>query len=154
MFMKQLPTISVSDPFNMTLDYCLTLEQMITAGNYGYANQSITAQEFPLTGKGKVEAEVILVHFNRVVMSDEAVKEMLDMGLNPGKIEHLLALGAEHPNLQKQFPIIYLGSSSHKPNGERTVPCLGYWDNERVLSLDWCDRGWIDRCRFIGIRQL
>lgn len=68
------------------------------------------------------------------------------------KTEDLLAVGAhpKHKELQREFPIICLGSSAVLP-GERRVPYLGGgWDVKRKLSLLYCDDSrWSDYCRFL-----
>lgn len=143
----------VQSTFSVTVDYTLALPEMITAGKYDWVNSDITQKHFPVIGEGKVERELILVHFGRN-MGTEAVLEDFDkQNLQSATIEELLALGATHPELQRQFPIIALGSVWQHPGGGRCVPYLGEDSSERCLSLDWYDDGWADDCRFLAARK-
>lgn len=138
--------------FPVTVDYTKSLAHMVAEGKYNRANDNIVANNFPIEGTGIVETEIFLVNFDRDIEFDEAIKEIKQMGLQPAKIEHLLALGAEHPYLQKEYPIICLGSSWVDPDGDCDVPCLDSWNDERELNLDWFDNGCRSVCCFAAIR--
>ena len=134
------------------VDYGMTLEQMITAGNYDWFIDDITAKRFPLTGTGKVAFEPKLFHFDRSISSEDAIKEMEKDGFRAAKIEELLAYGAILPEEQRKYPIIALGSVA-KIRGSRRVACLDWDASERGLRLFWFDGGWDDYYRFLGVRK-
>ena len=106
-----------------------------------------------MKGEGKVDLEIVLVHFNRDISSEDALKEMDALGLRPAKIEEPLAFGETHPDIQREFPIIALGSVWRGRNGDRGVPFLVGWGGRRGLRLDWFEVGWIGRCRFAAVRK-
>ncbi len=134
--------------FSVTVDYSQTLEEMIAAGHYDWKNSDINQDNFPVRGEGKKEVEVTLVHFNRLVESDEAIREMEAKGYRPATIEELLALGKEQPDLQRSFPIIALVYFGYV-NDERRVPCLRKFGSKRHLYLGWFVDRWDDEdCRF------
>lgn len=136
------------------MDYTKSLEELIAAGNYDSRSFDITASNFPPTGNGRIETELVLVHFNRDVESGDVIREMEQMGLEPAKIEHLLTLGAKHPNLQRKFPIIAPGSLWTSPVGRRRyVPCLDYWKGQRCLATMWFSIVWHRHCRFAAVRK-
>jgi hypothetical protein len=56
----------------VTVDYARSLADMVKAGNYGYANNNITAKSLPPTRHGKADVQIVLVHFNRDIQSDDA----------------------------------------------------------------------------------
>lgn len=139
--------------FRVTVDYSRSLAEMIKAGRYDLANQDITADHFPVTGEGKRELELVPVHLNRVVSTEEAIAEIKSRGLRPGKLEELLALGEKHPDLQREFPILALGSVWQSPYGRRFCPSLwsaGAW---RILYPCWLVHDWGGRCRFLAVRE-
>ena len=136
----------------VVVDYSRTLGQMIEAGHYNYADKSITPKNFPLTGEGQVELDLCLVHFNRDITSEAAMKELEKMGMRPATLPELLALGEKYPEEQRQYPMIALGSVWRSPHGDRSVPCLGGWRGGRLLSLRWFGGGWIADCRFLAVR--
>lgn len=134
------------------VDYGMTLEQMIAAGNYDWKNDDITAKRFPLSGTGKVAFEPKLFHFDRDISSENAIKEMEKDGFRPAKIEELLAYGAILPEEQRKYPIVALGSVA-KIGGIRHVACLGRNGSRRRLSLSWFGLDWDGDYRFLGVRK-
>ena len=139
--------------YKVLVDYGQTLQQMIAAGAYDYANLNITAEHFPMTGDGKREVVVELVHFGRDMESDAILKEFEARGLRPATLPELLAFGATYPEKQREFPILALGSVWQGPDGGRDVACLGDWDAKRGLGLDWDDDRWDVDCRFAAVRK-
>ena len=75
--------------YPVTVDYGQTLDQMIEAGKYDCWNDNITAENFPIEGNGTVNTEVVLVHFDRAISSENALKTMEHMALEPAKPAHL-----------------------------------------------------------------
>ncbi len=140
--------------FPVTVDYAQPLADQIWEGKYGSANEYITSANFPLTGTGVVESEIILVHFDRDISSDDAVAELNRMGLEPAKLEHATAFGAKYPDVQREYPIVFLGSSWVDPRGDRRVPCLDGWDDRYGLHLGRWHVGWSDLYRFAAVRKV
>lgn len=139
--------------FSITVDYSKSLDQMVAAGNYNYANPNIVAANFPITGTGVVEKELILVHFDRFIESDDAVRELNEMGLEPAGIAHATAFGAKYPDVQREYPVVFLGSGWVGPRGNRCVPCLDEDSRERSLYLDdWLE--WYAHYRFAAVRKV
>lgn len=142
--------------FNLSVDYSRTLQEMINAGNYACVNSDITDKNFPIppemTGK-KVEVSAKLFHFNRPISSEDAISEMDKAGYRPATLAELLALGEAQPELQRQFPIIALGSVWHHAYGYRRVPCLDVGGVEREFNLGWFGRDWVAGCRFLAVRK-
>ena len=76
-----------------TVDYGMSLGQMVVAGGYDWVDSNITAQNFPIAGTGLVEYVVGGVHPNKVVTTKQGLAEMERLGLKPAAIEVLLAVG-------------------------------------------------------------
>ena len=136
----------------LTIDYGMSLTDMIDAGGYDWTNSDVTAKRFPVSGSGKVEISAELVHFDRNITSDDAVKGMVKRGLRPATFAELLAFGAKYPEDQRKFPVVALGSSA-EVHGNLSVPCLYGSDAERSLHLGWCDGGWRGHFRFLAVRN-
>lgn len=139
--------------FKVVVDYSRDLGQMIAAGKYDWTDNDITADNFPVKGEGRQEREVALFHFNRVISSNDAIKEMASAGYRPATIEELLALGQVQPELQRQFPIVALGSVCRDPRGHRLVPYLCGSAVGRRLGLLCFDADWVERYRFAAVRN-
>ena len=138
--------------FVASIDYSLSLEQMISAGKYDWKNNDITAKNFPISGIGVQDVTFELVHFDRTISTQDATKEILARGLEVAKIEHLLAFGEKYPDEQRKYPIVALGSFCLLED-DRYYPSLNHSDDERHLALPWYRSGWFDVCRFLAVRK-
>lgn len=138
--------------FILEVDGTLTLEQMIANGKYNWKNDDITSKKYPIADKTKRTAHMELFHFDRDISSEKAVKEMEKAGFRPATIEELLTLGENQPELQRQFPIIALGSVAGFSFG-RSVPYLGSGGGDRNLGLNYWAGGWNADVRFLGVRK-
>jgi hypothetical protein len=56
-----------------------------------------------------------------------------------------------HPELQRQFPIVALGSVWVNPVGGAYSPYLSSWFDTRELDLFLHDFDWADSCRFLAV---
>ncbi len=139
-------------------DYSRSLAVMIAAGSYGYANPNILADNFPMRGEGTQEIETFLVQFwNWDIYSEKAITELDKRGYRPANISELLAFGERYPDLQRQFPIVALGSEWQPRGGGRLYPFLDTDGGVRRLCLDNLGipyyGGWSDRYRFLAVRK-
>lgn len=98
-----------------------------------------------------VEFEIVLVHFDRVISSDDVVAELNRLGLEPARMEHACALSVKYPDLQREYPIVFLGSVWVSPRGGRNVPYLDHWSDGRRLDLLWWGFDWDRVYRFAAV---
>jgi hypothetical protein len=143
----------VPDIFRLTIDYSQSLEQMIAAGRYDWTNSGIIAKHFPIEGKGTIEYEAKLFHFNRNISPEKAIEAMKKAGFEPATIEHLLAFAEKYSEEQRKYPIIGLGSVA-EVDGARRVPYLRRIGSRRGLDLVWFDGDWDSDCRFLAVRKV
>ncbi len=150
-------TQNVGPTYPVTVNYDLSLAGMIKAGRYDWVNSDITENHFPenhfpVKGEGSKDIALELIHFNMAILSKDALSELDERGLRPATIEELLAFGTKYPELQRQFPVLALGSI-WRQLGDRHVPCLWSGSLERFLSLDWFEGRWDDYFRFLAVRK-
>jgi len=139
--------------YRISIDYQKSLDEMVGNGKYQWVSNKISAQNFPIQGKGKVHVDLILVHFNRdFKKSDDIILELDRMDLQPARIEHAAAFGEQYPNIQCDFPILFFGSVWTDPEGYRLVPYLGRADSRR-FSLRFWTEGWDYSCRFAAVHK-
>jgi hypothetical protein len=130
-----------------------SLQEAIAAGKYDYASDYITAEHFKLEGEIVVAAELVIYPPDRDIESDDVVKELDQMGLRPATLQELCAFGEKYPDIQREFPIVALGSVYVDAYGGRFVPFLDCWSAGRRLSLgDWGGE-WIPFYRFLAARK-
>jgi hypothetical protein len=155
---RQIAELLVSDRVisgrhNIVVNYDMPLANLIAAGRYDWKNGDINDQNFPISGSGTSETEIALFHFNKSMSTDVVLDELDKRGFRAATLRELLALGADQPELQRQFPIIALGSIWRDPCDNRGVAFLGRNGAERYLSLDWCEGDLGDFCRFAAVRK-
>jgi hypothetical protein len=144
---------AVESAYLVAMDYALSIEELVRFGKYDWANSDITSKHFSTKRTGKVGINVKLIHFNRVISSYEALREMDNLGYRPAEACELLAFGAKYPDVQREFPIIALGSVWQRLDGARYVLYLFRDDAERYAYLAWFGSGWGDRCRFAAVHK-
>src|SRR5665213_986082 len=101
------PLVRISPAFSsrfttIVVDYGMSLEKMIDAGNYEAIVDDITRRRFPIIGKGKVTFSVNLLGLDDEELTESAIQKHIvatrpKNPWRPAKIEHLLAFGAKFP---------------------------------------------------------
>ncbi len=130
----------------------LSLADRIARGKYDWVNNDITEEHYPEIVPADYTKEFKLYHFDRLISFNDAIKEM--KGFRPATIAELLAIGETQPELQKQFPIIALGSVWRAPYGYLNVPGLHWNDDERKLRLyHQFERDLSADFRFLAVRK-
>ena len=142
--------------YPLIVNYDLSHDDMIVAGHCRWKNPNITADRFPIKGKGKVEFESTLFNFGNSISANDVIAIIRSTDKeNPweeGKLEHLLAFGAAYPEVQRKFPIIALGSVG-RVSGGLLVPYLDGGGAGRDLHVNWFDDAWNSHYRFLAVRK-
>ncbi len=141
------------DTFPVAVNYDLSVEEAIQAGDYQAVHSEITSKNFPSTRKGQAEMEIMLVRFDHRMTSEGVVRELEGEGLRAAELPEFLAFGAKYPDVQRKFSVVGLGSVWQDRKGYRNVPCLYTASEGRYLDLHWWDDGWYSYSRFAAIRK-
>lgn len=142
----------------MGVDYTKTVQQLIVEGKYDWVNNVIDIENFPISSEmiGKKEVSIKLFNFDCKISSEDAIFEMKKDGYRPANLIELLVLGSLFPELQRQFPIVALGSISQKIESEDDyvccVPYLSANDSWREIFIHWFILDWDNRYRFLGVK--
>lgn len=124
------------------------IASLVKAGKYDWSNSNI--EKFPLDKK--VAKEIELVHFDRYISSEDAVKEMEAKGFVPATATDLLHFGIQYPNVQRDFPIVALGVVQ-QVDDNRYVACLYGGSSYRRLLVGRWDEDWYGHWRFAAVRK-
>lgn len=143
--------VSVSS-FSVRVNCDLSVESLVAHGKYDWKNDDIASKNFPTTRKGEADLVLELVRFNKVLTSEEVLKELDKLGYRPAELHELLAFGEKYSDIQRQFPVIALGSVWQYWGG-RYVPCLYGVGDERRLGLSYFSGRWGEHCRFAAVRK-
>lgn len=139
--------------FPVSVNYELSVEDAIEAGKYQAVHSDITGKNFPSTRSGHADLEIVLVRFDHRMKSEDVLQELGKEGLRAAELPELLAFGAEHPEEQRKFSVVGLGSVWKDRKGYRNVPCLYTASEGRYLDLHWWDDGWYSYSRFAAIKK-
>lgn len=137
----------------VTVNSYLPVDEMVADGKYDFVSDSITTAHFPITGGDMTETEIALFHFGSHMSTKAVRKELGRRGYRAARIEELLALGEQYPDLQREHPIVAFGSVWQHPDGCRHCPCLGGDASYRTLYLLAIDFDWSGVCRFAAVRK-
>jgi hypothetical protein len=139
--------------YKVVIDYSLSLSEMLEAT---FCNWLIDERDlFSLQSNGRHdrhEVELALVHLDMRVSTCEVLEYLNRQGLEPAKIEHLLAFGATYKEFQN-LDIVALGSPS--PIHTDRYPFLrrdyhGYW----FKPVGGCGSPyWDPDWRFLAVRN-
>jgi hypothetical protein len=141
------------EAFPVTVNYDLSLEEAIAAGDYQAVNAEISARNFSWKRTGKADAEIVLVRFDQRMTSENVIRGLDEEGLRAAELPELLAFGASYPEVQRKFSVVGLGSVWRDRKGERNVACLYAASEGRYLDLHWWDDGWYTYSRFAALRK-
>ena len=139
--------------YPVSVNYDTTVEEMVRLGHYDWSNSDVTSKHFPTKRTGTADLVIELVHVNRDISTKDAQKELDRMGFRPAELHELLAFGAKYPEVQREFPILALGSVWQDLDDDRRYACLHGVGSERGLYLRWFGGDWDDVCRFAAVRK-
>ncbi|MCD4693745.1 hypothetical protein K8R62_00060 [bacterium] len=139
--------------YPVAIDYAKTIDEMVSAGHYDWKNDDINSKNFSVSGEGVVNVNLELVHLNKTVSSEDVLIYLEKNEMRPATVAELLAFGATHPEVQREFSIICLGSSWVDSDGHRLVPYLLRDGSKRYLNLHWFDYDCLEYCRFLAVRK-
>lgn len=106
---------------------------------------------YPLP-KGTVKQRILLMQFDGNAKRPEIIAEMAKNNARPVLSPEFLAFTKKNPDLQRQFPLVGLGSVWVDSFGDRGVLYATYVDSVgRGLALDWIDFGFVRDKRFPAV---
>jgi len=80
-----------------------TTEELVAAGNYGYAHSCVDSLNFPARNfGGEKQREIVILRFDREVTTEEATSEAARLGLVRPEYEDALYFGIEFPDVQRE----------------------------------------------------
>jgi len=149
---KQIVLQFVDRTVRVAIHGTQTLAQYLASGAYDWVNEDIKKCWILSRAVPDGKQEAILLYYNKSMTSQEVLDDMERQGLRPGTDRELLELGVQHPDLQRKFPIVELGTMIEFSGGQRVLFLYGL-SSVRFLYLDWFGSDWYGYCRFISFRK-
>ncbi len=144
----------LTESYRITTGDGRSTEELVAAGEYGYAHSCLTSENFPARHfEGQRVREIVLLEFDHEVTAEEAIAEAVEAGLERPMYEDALHFGIEHPDVQRERPVVFLHDPWFGYFGRRDVVCL--WTNagRRELGLEGIDDRWSPNYRFAFVRR-
>jgi len=135
------------------VNFEINVTKAISLGCYKWVNRIVKFKNIQNEQKGEAVIVVELIHFNRVISTKEALYQINKARYRPAEFYELLAFGEKYPDVQRQFPIVALGSICQNQDGGYYVPVLDGSDSDRFLDMEWIERNWSKNHRFIVIPE-
>lgn len=141
--------------YSLPVNYGMSVEDAVKLGRYYWANPDITSRNFPTKRTGTAEIVIVVefIHFDRMLSTAEALRELDRMGYRPAELHELLAFGEKYPDVQCKFPIVALGSIWQDRDGYRYASYLYVDGLKRSLNLFLIKNDWHDLYRFAAVRK-
>jgi hypothetical protein len=142
----------VDRSISISVDYEQPFLKMIEDGCYTYVNSAVTEKYFPTSQRGNARLKIKIVCFRRPIMTQEVLAEITGRGDRVVTLAELLAIGAQHPGLQSEFPIIELGTLCQSPRGNNVIAFLFGGGGAKAVGMHTADGQWSEYCRFAIVR--
>ena len=141
--------------FDFTVDYTRTVAEMVQAGKYDRSSNIITSEHYPIPKNKVGKKENIFAKmfcYNRFMSSKDAIREMKKEGFRPATAHEAMAFSEKNPDLQRQYPIIALGSIWRDNYSHNILFLDGNICERKLIFGDWGGGKWAGYCRFLGVR--
>ncbi|GEM_PF-4549874 len=136
---------------HIVVDYNLSLQAMIEAGNYDVAHEHLFNEKtFPVSGEGIQKIQLKLIKFQVGIFREYMIPIFKAAGLRPAFPAEILALGALQPELQKTKIIVALGQVGLGAASQHVVGLCGN-NQERRLGLDPIYHSWFPTSYFAAV---
>ncbi len=149
LFMRDVRTENLT----VNVRHNLSVDELVELNKFGWKDDCMTSKNFPSRkGKAKKE-ELIVVSMGRDASTKDILKMMKVLKLKAAKPVAFLSLTLDHPNRQKENPLVALGQIWRDSSGSRLVPCAWGFGGKRRLSLSYFGDDWGSDYRFLAVRN-
>lgn len=132
---------NITATFLVEVNYDLTLEELIEAGNFDRVDYLITPENFPSHMGGTFRREICFINFDPSEQGDsseDVLQEMEKRRLRPATLKEILALKIAYSDLPCRG-LVALGSKWSPPQEWEgpIVPWLSFVVRDSLLSTDF-----------------
>ena len=104
-----------NQPYTVQIDYAQSISDSLQGGGYNWVDKQVNDADFPDSTTGTASLTAVLVPYDTSMSIDAFTKAQADAGYRPATLKELLAFGKANPDLQKDAPIIALGTTAQIP---------------------------------------
>lgn len=132
--------------------YSLTVEEAVARGRYDFTYGEINSYNFSHKPKGYALIRQRLFCFGEILVTPEVLVRIRSAGYRPSTLHELLAIGEQHPDEQRKYPIVGLGSVWLTEKGFHGVGCIDGYVRRRRLDPAWLEGWWRPEHRFAAVK--
>lgn len=150
----KLTDLKVGNTYPVSVNYVRSIEDGIRAGQYDSRFICGSFSMFcPAKKMGISDRVIEIIHFDRKISTEDALMMLDIMGYRPAGLHELLAFGERYPNVQREYPVVALGTFMRNRDGIRVAPCLYGDSSKRVLETLSIEIDWEKAYRFAVLRK-
>ena len=129
-------------------------KQFVFLGGDGRTKEQVLASPQFRWATAPEEVDIELVEFDNDLTSEQVLAEFAKRGLEEPTEEDALRFGEKYPDVQNDFPIVFLHKANlwRDPYGPLGALVLYRDGAERELFYFWFDFRWLRYCRFAARR--
>jgi hypothetical protein len=122
------------------MDYDASVEELVRRGEFQWVadewhTSRFNSKNYPTPQTGRAQLQTHLMPYQGVSIQ-EGLNKLDSTAYRPATLHELLAFGAAHPMLQKDFSIVAPGTQvPPRPDQPLAAPKLGWGGLGRILSL-------------------
>ncbi len=137
----------------LEVDFNMPLDALVAQGRYDIPSRLLEDVSGESKDEGRRILEVRVVHFGRKMSEDEVLVALSKRQLKPACLWVQCAVGAHHGELQRDFPIVALGTSHESIQRGETYPILDEVGGDRTLRFGAPPVGekWSASMRFLAV---
>ena len=143
----------INNAFRIVTSGNRTTDEVIAAGNYDWKNDWVNGKNFSMRPMPEGPREIVFLEFDHDPGSEEVLAEAARQGLERPRYEDTLFFGEQHPEEQRNGPVVFFHKPWQDPSRSLRVLVLRCSGRGRGLDLDYFDYGWGQRCRFAFVRK-
>ena len=133
------------------VDCTVPIEKQVKSGGYDYDSPNFKTANFPATGEGRIEQEILFHQFSFGPESDEVEAFFKVNNLIPAGVYHAAAVGRDHPDLQRKIGMVFLGDVWPSLDGGVVGVLIGD-SGDRSFHLGPRQGGWDQHRWFAAVR--
>ncbi len=155
-----METFAPPEIFRHTVDYGSLPEEMVAAGRFDWVAPEVSELDLSFDRTGTVEFEARYFQFDRAMRPSDVALHIEHWCPNqrwyPARFENIAAHAAAHPDEQRKFAILGLGSIfDFTSPAYRRIPCASRRESyRREFYLVILATLYAPSCRFLAVRSL
>ena len=114
--------------------------ELVILGNYDRIDKKIHRRHFIKPGVPNKKVNLEIMNYNKpttLKAMQEEREDLAEKGFRGANIYEILTFGIQHPEVQREFPILAMKAETNRVMGYKGILALQQKNGERHLSIVW-----------------